>query len=202
MVLPNVPVRRSRSRRFRGRGHARRGGAGLSPDHHFRQAFLDHRSHRHWAVLSSPSSITATTEPPIGATHGVGLDLLARCRSVKIEASPHDELAFVCPTQSHVASCASAFARPGKSDTVHLAIDRLPGRRPALTDPGISLPQDLPGVERVAQPVADVVDGEDGEEDRRPGEDRPVGREVEVVLGVEEEPAPRRDVGREAEAEE
>src|SRR5438046_8306100 len=62
--------------------------------------------------------------------------------------------------------------------------------------------ENLARVEGVAQAVSDVVDREHGEEDRRPGEDRPVRGEVEVVLGVEEDAAPGGDVGREAEAEE
>src|SRR5262245_20073880 len=36
--------------------------------------------------------------------------------------------------------------------------------------------EDLPRIQRVAQPVADEVDAEHGEEDRRAREDRPVGR--------------------------
>src|SRR5713101_8175423 len=67
--------------------------------------------------------------------------------------------------------------------------------------PGEALEQ-LARVQRVAQAVADVVDAEHGEEDGRPREDGPVGGEVQVVLGVEQDAAPRRDVGREAEAQE
>src|SRR2546425_2351411 len=57
-------------------------------------------------------------------------------------------------------------------------------------------------VERIAQPVADVVDGEHSQEDRGTREEGPVRREVQVVLGVEEDASPRGNVGREAEAEE
>ena len=60
--------------------------------------------------------------------------------------------------------------------------------------------EDLARIERVAEAVADVVDRQHGEEDRGAGEDRPVRREVQVVLGVEQDAAPRRDVGRKAEA--
>ena len=41
-----------------------------------------------------------------------------------------------------------------------------------------------------------------GEEDRGAGEQRPMRRDVEIVLGVEQDAAPGRDVGRKAEAEE
>src|SRR3990167_3580542 len=51
--------------------------------------------------------------------------------------------------------------------------------------------QDLARVERVPEPVADEVDGQDGQEDRRPREDGQVGGEVEIVLGVEEDAPPR-----------
>src|SRR5438034_4886679 len=51
-------------------------------------------------------------------------------------------------------------------------------------------------VERVAQSVADVVDGEHGQEDRGAREERPVRREVQVVLGVEEDASPRGNVDR------
>src|SRR3989449_5535885 len=58
------------------------------------------------------------------------------------------------------------------------------------------------GVERVPQPVANIVDGEHGQENGRAREQGPVRRKVEVVLGVEEDPSPGRNIGREAEAEE
>src|SRR3990172_7925379 len=64
---------------------------------------------------------------------------------------------------------------------------------------GRGILQDLARVQRVAEPVADEVDGEHGEEDGRPREDGPVGSEVQVVLGVEEDAPPRRDVGGKAE---
>src|SRR5262245_7111899 len=64
------------------------------------------------------------------------------------------------------------------------------------------LREDLARVEGVAQAVAEVADAEHGQEDRGAGEQRPVRGEVEVVLGVEEDPAPRGDVGREAQPEE
>src|SRR5688572_32977225 len=54
----------------------------------------------------------------------------------------------------------------------------------------------LARIERVAQPVADEVDREHGEEDRPAGNQRPVGRDVQVVLGVVQDPPPGRDVGR------
>src|SRR5436190_413754 len=47
-----------------------------------------------------------------------------------------------------------------------------------------SLSQNFARIERVAEAVPDVVDGQDGEKDRRPREDGPVRREVEVVLRV------------------
>src|SRR5216683_967738 len=61
---------------------------------------------------------------------------------------------------------------------------------------------DAARIERVAQPIADEVDGQHGEEDRRAGEQRPVRGDVEIVLGVGEQPSPGRDVGREAQPQE
>src|SRR5215468_8176623 len=58
--------------------------------------------------------------------------------------------------------------------------------------------QHLARVQRVAEPVADVVDAEHGEEDGGAGEDGPVRSEVQVVLGVVEDAPPRRNVGRES----
>jgi len=49
----------------------------------------------------------------------------------------------------------------------------------------------LARIERVAQSVADEVDRQYGEEDRRAGKQRPVRRDVEVVLGVEQQPVGR-----------
>src|SRR6266849_6778969 len=61
---------------------------------------------------------------------------------------------------------------------------------------------DLARIERIAQAIPDVVDGQHGEEDGDAREERPVRRMVEVVLGVEEDAPPRGDVGWEPEAEE
>src|SRR5262245_4502804 len=61
---------------------------------------------------------------------------------------------------------------------------------------------DLSRIQRVAQAIADVVDGEHGEEDRGAREEGPVGGEVQVVLGVEEDASPRGNVRREAEPQE
>src|SRR3990167_3649623 len=60
---------------------------------------------------------------------------------------------------------------------------------------GRGILQNLARVQRVAEPVADVVDGQHGEEDRRSGGDGPVGGEVQVVLRVEEDAPPGGDVG-------
>src|SRR5437773_2061540 len=57
------------------------------------------------------------------------------------------------------------------------------------------------GIERVAQSVADEVDGEHREEDRRSGKQCPMRGDVEIVLRVEQDAPPGGNVGREAEAE-
>src|SRR6516225_1692778 len=56
-------------------------------------------------------------------------------------------------------------------------------------------------MERVAQPVADEVERQYGEEDRAAGEQRPMRGDVEVVLGIEQNASPGGNVGREAETE-
>src|SRR4051812_1862230 len=56
-------------------------------------------------------------------------------------------------------------------------------------------------VEGVAQPIADEIDRQHGKEDRAAGTQRPMRRDVEIVLGIVEDAPPARDVGREAEAE-
>src|SRR5262245_58389074 len=65
----------------------------------------------------------------------------------------------------------------------------------------VLLREDLAGVESVPQAVSEVADAEHGQEDGSAGEERPVRCEVEVVLGVEQDPPPRRDVRREAQPE-
>jgi hypothetical protein len=60
----------------------------------------------------------------------------------------------------------------------------------------------LRGSSASRRPVADEIDRQHREEDGRAGEQRPVRRDVEVFLAVEQDPAPGRDVGRKAEAEE
>src|SRR3989442_15633081 len=65
-----------------------------------------------------------------------------------------------------------------------------------------TMSEDFAGIEGVAQAVAQVVDAEHGDEDRGAGEDRPVGREVEVIPGVGEDTSPGRDVRWEPDAEE
>src|SRR5439155_1393345 len=72
-------------------------------------------------------------------------------------------------------------------------------RSAARSEPRLNLP---PGVERVAESIADEVDRQHDDEDAEPREDHPVRCDVDEVAGVEEEPAPGRDVRREAEAEE
>src|SRR5262245_38505334 len=62
--------------------------------------------------------------------------------------------------------------------------------------------ENLAGIQRVPKSVADEIDAEHGQEDRGARKDGPVGREVEIVLGVVQDPPPRRDVRREAEAQE
>src|SRR2546428_6954251 len=60
-----------------------------------------------------------------------------------------------------------------------------------------------PGVERVAQRIAEQIEGEDGEADREPGEDRhPRRRLGELDGGAAEHQAPRRRRLRHAQAEE
>src|SRR6516164_1344612 len=52
-------------------------------------------------------------------------------------------------------------------------------------------------IERIAQPVADKTDREHRKEDRAAGEQSPVWRNVEIVLGIEQQAPPRRNVWRE-----
>src|SRR5262245_710551 len=61
---------------------------------------------------------------------------------------------------------------------------------------------DLTRVERIAQAIADVVDGENGQEERSSREEGPVWGKVQIGLGVEEDASPGGNVGREAEAQE
>src|SRR5262245_22028799 len=60
----------------------------------------------------------------------------------------------------------------------------------------------LAGVERIAQSIADEIDAQDGEEDGGAGEHGPIGGDVEVVLGIEQDPAPGGDIGGKAETKE
>src|SRR6516165_3663331 len=57
------------------------------------------------------------------------------------------------------------------------------------------------GIKSVAQSVADEVDGEHREKNRRAGEQRPMRGDVERILGIKENAPPSGNVGREAEAE-
>src|SRR5882672_5560263 len=59
----------------------------------------------------------------------------------------------------------------------------------------------LARIECIAQAITGEVDAEHREEDRRAGEQREVRRNVEIVLGVEENAAPRWNVGRKTQAE-
>ena len=52
---------------------------------------------------------------------------------------------------------------------------------------------DAARIERIAQAVADEVDGEHREEDRAAGEQCPVRRDVELILRVEQDAAPGRE---------
>src|SRR5262245_60704422 len=56
--------------------------------------------------------------------------------------------------------------------------------------------QHPPRIERVTHPITDVVDREHSQENSRAREERPVLREVEVVLRIEEDPPPGGDVRR------
>src|SRR5215475_15767350 len=62
--------------------------------------------------------------------------------------------------------------------------------------------QNLARIQGIAEAIAQVVDAEHGEEDGGAGEDGPMGREVEIVLGVVEDAAPGRNVRGEAQPEE
>src|SRR3954452_10395270 len=55
-------------------------------------------------------------------------------------------------------------------------------------------------VEGVAQPVPDEIDRQHGKKNCAAGKQRPMRRDVEIVLGVVEDAPPARGVGREAEA--
>src|SRR5499427_1365496 len=66
---------------------------------------------------------------------------------------------------------------------------------------GASSLQNLARIQGIAEAIAQVVDAEYGEEDRGAGEDGPMRREVEIVLGVVENTAPGRDVRGEAKPE-
>src|SRR6185295_10842302 len=57
-------------------------------------------------------------------------------------------------------------------------------------------------IECVAQAIADEVDGQHGEENRRARKQRPMRRDIHVILRVVQQPAPGGDVRREAQAEE
>src|SRR4029077_507358 len=60
----------------------------------------------------------------------------------------------------------------------------------------------LAGIECIAQSVSDKIYGQHGEKDRGPGEQRPMRSDIEVVLGVVEDPPPGWDIGRKAETKE
>src|SRR3954449_8966428 len=57
------------------------------------------------------------------------------------------------------------------------------------------------GIERVPQPIADEIDGEYREKDRPARGQCPMRHNVEVVLGVEQDAPPSRNIGWKAEAE-
>src|SRR5262245_11105602 len=58
----------------------------------------------------------------------------------------------------------------------------------------------FPRIEGIAQPITDVVDRQHREKDRDSRNQRPVRRDVQRILGVEQDAAPGRDVGREPES--
>src|SRR5438034_775346 len=77
------------------------------------------------------------------------------------------------------------------------------GRRgPLRRGWGAKPPSESAHVERLAQPVADEVDGEDGQREEEAGEQDDPERELHVRLALGHDVAPRRDVGRRAGAEE
>src|SRR5712691_2311247 len=62
--------------------------------------------------------------------------------------------------------------------------------------------QRAPRVERVAQAIADVVDGEHRQKDHPPWEQGPMGRNIEIIAGVGEQAAPGGHIRGEAETQE
>ena len=56
----------------------------------------------------------------------------------------------------------------------------------------------LAGVERIAQSVADEIDGQYREEDGGAGKHGPMRGNIEIILGIVEDAAPGGNIGREA----
>ena len=95
-------------------------------------------------------------------------------------------------------------ARDGEIDAIHGLHDAVVGGEVGLESPDVEQRgfacglrvdihhrrvsrhlHDFPGIERVAQPVADEIDREHGQENRRTRKQRPMRRNVEIILGVE-----------------
>src|SRR5262245_12663768 len=71
---------------------------------------------------------------------------------------------------------------------------------PDLTSHALS--HHLAGVECIAQSITDEIDAQHRQENCSAWEHRPVRGDIEVVLGVKQDPAPGRDIGGETQTQE
>src|SRR5439155_20720750 len=108
------------------------------------------------------------------------------------------------PTTPNVSPRATVRSTPSTARTVPSSVWNSV-RKPWISSKGGAAgpvnSQHRARVEPIAQPIADKIDRQHGQKDRRAREQRPVRRDVEIILGVKEDATPGRDIGGEAKTE-
>src|SRR6266478_8615298 len=139
---------------------------------------------------------------------------LDHARRLKADGSVLTKLSVRAPYGGGTPHVAAEF-RTRRSPSVRapaLPAQSCPGGRQGEIEPSGSIrpseggrsppSEDSAHVERLAQAVADEVDGEHGQREKEAGEEDDPERQLHVRLALGHDVAPRRDVGRRAGAEE